>query len=67
MGIFNFFIVIPQLVAVSTLGVLLSRLFDGEPVRVLMLGGACFLVAGACALLVRLPRASVSVATPSPR
>ena len=66
MGIFNFFIVIPQLVAVSTLGVLLSKLFDGEPVRVLMLGGACFLVAGACALLVRLPRASATVATSPP-
>ncbi len=55
MGIFNFFIVIPQLVAVSTLGVLLSRAFDGEPMRVLMLGGACFIVAGACALWVTLP------------
>jgi maltose/moltooligosaccharide transporter len=55
MGIFNFFIVIPQLVAVSVLGVLLSTLFDGQPMRVLMLGGACFLVSGLCALMVRRP------------
>lgn len=55
MGIFNFFIVIPQLVAVSTLGVLLSTLLGGEPARVLVLGGACFLVSGLCALRVRLP------------
>ncbi|TDK26248.1 MFS transporter [Luteimonas aestuarii] len=55
MGIFNFFIVIPQLVAVSTLGVLVSQLFDGQPIRVLMLGGACFIVAGLCTLRVRRP------------
>jgi maltose/moltooligosaccharide transporter len=55
MGIFNFFIVIPQLVAVSTLGVLLSRLFDGDPLRVLMLGAACLFIAGLCTLRVRLP------------
>jgi len=66
MGIFNFFIVIPQLVAVSTLGVLLSKLFDGEPIQVLMLGGACFIVAGLCALLVRLPRRSEEATVPSP-
>ena len=52
MGIFNFFIVIPQLVAVSILGMLLAKLFDGQPIQVLMLGGACFIVAGLCALLV---------------
>ncbi len=62
MGIFNFFIVIPQLVAVSTLGVLLSTLLGGQPIRVLMLGGACFIVAGLCALRVRLPRTPPAVA-----
>jgi MFS family permease len=31
MGIFNFFIVIPQLVIASVLGVLLNTFFDGEP------------------------------------
>jgi maltose/moltooligosaccharide transporter len=59
MGIFNFFIVIPQLVAVSTLGVLMSQLFAGQPIRVLMLGGACFFIAGLCALRVARPRHGV--------
>jgi maltose/moltooligosaccharide transporter len=53
MGIFNFFIVIPQLVAVSTLGALLQSVFDGRPLYVLVLGGGCFLVAGLLALRVR--------------
>ncbi|UNK41641.1 MFS transporter [Luteimonas sp. S4-F44] len=56
MGIFNFFIVIPQLVAVSTLGFLLGRVFDGEPMRVLMLGGASLAIAGLCVLRVSRPR-----------
>ncbi|MDH5835555.1 MFS transporter [Luteimonas kalidii] len=66
MGIFNFFIVIPQLVAVSTLGVVLSRVLGGEPVRVLVLGGISLLVAGLCVLLVRDDRSrapAVSVAS----
>ncbi|MFT3762979.1 MAG: MFS transporter [Pseudoxanthomonas sp.] len=62
MGIFNFFIVIPQLVAVSTLGFLLSHLLGGEPIRVLVLGGASLIVSGFCALLVRVPRAARVVA-----
>ncbi|WP_202843888.1 MFS transporter [Luteimonas saliphila] len=59
MGIFNFFIVIPQLVAVSILGVLLAHVLGGDPMRVLMLGGASLVVSGLCVLLVRraVPRA----------
>ena len=60
MGIFNFFIVIPQLVAVSALGMLLSRVFDGQPLRILMLGGVCLLLAGICSLRVRLPQHSIA-------
>src|SRR5690606_10872727 len=67
MGIFNFFIVIPQLVAVSTLGVLLAHVLGGDPLRVLMLGGASFVVAGLCVLLVRLPRGSEPGPVPSLR
>jgi len=50
MGIFNFFIVIPQLVAASILGFLLKSFFGGEPVYALVLGGASFLLAGALTL-----------------
>jgi maltose/moltooligosaccharide transporter len=53
MGIFNFFIVIPQLVAVSLLGEVLQHLLGGRPLYVLMLGGASFLVAGILALRVK--------------
>ncbi|MBS0380851.1 MAG: MFS transporter [Proteobacteria bacterium] len=53
MGIFNFFIVIPQLLAASVLGVLLKWLFHGQPVYALMLGGASLAIAGLCTLRVR--------------
>ena len=57
MGIFNFFIVIPQLVAVGTLGFLLEAVFGGEPMRMLALGGASFIIAGLCMLRVAEPLA----------
>jgi maltose/moltooligosaccharide transporter len=53
MGIFNFFIVIPQLVAASVLGLLLNRLFGGQPIYALAIGGASFLLAGVLSLRVR--------------
>ncbi len=52
MGIFNFFIVIPQIIAVSVLGLMLSALFDGEPIYILVTGGVSFLIAAAATLLV---------------
>jgi maltose/moltooligosaccharide transporter len=52
MGIFNFFIVIPQLVAASILGLLLKALFGGQPIYALVLGGASFVLAGLLALRV---------------
>lgn len=55
MGIFNFFIVIPQLVAAATLGALLNGLLGGEPIRVLVMGGVSFFVAGLCMLRVEQP------------
>ncbi|WHZ20763.1 MAG: putative maltose transporter MalT [Rhodanobacteraceae bacterium] len=53
MGIFNFFIVIPQLLAASVLGVLLKWFFHGQPVYALVLGGVSLVVAGLCVLRVR--------------
>ena len=52
MGIFNFFIVIPQLVAASILGLLLREFFDLQPIYGLVIGGVSLLVAGGLALLV---------------
>jgi maltose/moltooligosaccharide transporter len=54
MGIFNFFIVIPQLVAASVLGVMLKLLFGGAPIYALTLGGVSFFIAGL--LVLRVPR-----------
>ena len=53
MGIFNFFIVIPQLVAASLLGFLLRALFGGAPIFALVLGGVSFMLAGL--LVLRVP------------
>lgn len=53
MGIFNFFIVIPQLVAASVLGFFLKIAFHGAPIYALALGGVSFLISGL--LVLRLP------------
>jgi maltose/moltooligosaccharide transporter len=53
MGIFNFFIVIPQLVAASALGAVIGGLFEGRPIYALLIGGGSFLIAGAFALRVK--------------
>jgi maltose/moltooligosaccharide transporter len=55
MGIFNFFIVIPQLVAASMLGFLLKALFGGAPIYALILGGLSFVIAGVFVLRVPQP------------
>lgn len=55
MGIFNFFIVIPQLLAASVLGVLLKLFFHNQPIWALGLGGVSLLVAGLCTLRVPVP------------
>jgi maltose/moltooligosaccharide transporter len=55
MGIFNFFIVIPQLVAASVLGLLLKWLFGGAPIYALAIGGISFLISGALVLRVADP------------
>ncbi|HUA79075.1 MAG TPA: MFS transporter [Dyella sp.] len=58
MGIFNFFIVIPQLLAASVLGFLLRVFFHGQPIYALVLGGASLLVAGFSVLRVNEPASS---------
>lgn len=50
MGIFNFFIVIPQLVAASLLGVLVGGLFGGDPVYAMLVGGASMIIGGVLCL-----------------
>ncbi|MEL6301520.1 MAG: MFS transporter [Pseudomonadota bacterium] len=52
MGIFNFFIVIPQLVAASVLGLLLREFFDLQSIFGLVIGGVLMIVAGVATLMV---------------
>jgi len=52
MGIFNFFIVIPQLIAASVLGLVLREFFSAHAIYGLVIGGACMLLAGLATLLV---------------
>jgi maltose/moltooligosaccharide transporter len=52
MGIFNFFIVIPQILAASVLGILVRVLFDGQSIDALALGGALMFLAGLASLWV---------------
>lgn len=52
MGIFNFFIVIPQLIAASVLGLVLRDVFGGEAIFGLVIGGVLMFVAGGATLLV---------------
>jgi maltose/moltooligosaccharide transporter len=54
MGLFNLFIVIPQVVAAGVLGSVLRIFFGGQPIYALALGGGCFIVAGL--LTLRVPR-----------
>ena len=60
MGIFNFFIVIPQLLAASVLGMLLHVFFHDRPIYALVLGGISLFVAGLCVLRVREPSSQVA-------
>jgi len=47
MGVFNFFIVIPEIIASLTFQPLVKHVFNNNPLFVVMLGGACLLVAAA--------------------
>jgi maltose/moltooligosaccharide transporter len=52
MGIFNFFIVIPQILAASILGFFTKVIFEGHAIYSLMLGGVSLLIAAASVLFV---------------
>jgi len=52
MGIFNFFIVIPQILAASILGFIVKHFFHGQAIYALILGGVSFLIAAFAVLFV---------------
>ncbi len=52
MGIFNFFIVLPEIAAALTFKPLVRHVFGNDPLYVVLLGGACLLAAAASVFLV---------------
>lgn len=52
MGIFNLFIVIPQVIASSLLGNVIGFFFDGKPMSAMFIGGICFAIAAVTTLVV---------------
>ena len=53
MGIFNIFIVVPQLVAATLLGFMLTVFFGGAPIYAMAIGGASFALAALATLFVK--------------
>ncbi len=53
MGIFNFFIVIPQILAASILGFLVKSIFKEEAIYALMLGGISLIIAAVLVVFVK--------------
>jgi maltose/moltooligosaccharide transporter len=53
MGVFNFFIVIPQMVAATLLGFIVNQFFGNQPVYALIVGGGAMILSGLLTLRVR--------------
>jgi maltose/moltooligosaccharide transporter len=52
MGIFNFFIVLPQILAASILGFIVGSIFGGQAIFALILGGLSWLLAAGLVMIV---------------
>ncbi|WKK73863.2 MFS transporter [Marivirga salinae] len=53
MGVFNFFIVIPQIVAAGILGFILKSFFNNDAIYALIIGGVSMIIAGLLSLWVK--------------
>ena len=53
MGVFNFFIVIPQIVAAAILGFLVKELFNDKAIYALVVGGVSMIIAGVLNVIVQ--------------
>ena len=53
MGIFNFFIVIPQILAATLLGFFTKSLFDGQAIYTIMLGGGAMVLSAVLVVFVK--------------
>lgn len=69
MGVFNFFIVIPQIVVAVFLGAVIIKVFDGNELAPVLVGGASLILAGLLMVIVEEPKyleADLSAAEPAP-
>jgi maltose/moltooligosaccharide transporter len=55
MGIFNFFIVLPQLIVATLMGAVIARWFPGEPAWTMLIAAAVMALAALAMLRVREP------------
>lgn len=55
MGIFNFFIVLAQILAASIVGIMVGQLFGGEPIYAFFVGRGSMLIAGLLTMRVEQP------------
>jgi maltose/moltooligosaccharide transporter len=53
MGVFNFFIVIPQILAAAILGFFVKNVFDGQGIYALVIGGVSMIIAGLLNFIVK--------------
>ena len=53
MGIFNFFIVIPQILAATILGMLTKHIFHGDAIMTIVVGGCSMMIAGLLTLRIK--------------
>jgi maltose/moltooligosaccharide transporter len=58
MGIFNMFIVIPQIVAATLLGLTLRVVFDNQPIYALIISGTSLIIGALCLVRVNEPRSA---------
>lgn len=52
MGVFNFFIVIPQVIVSLTMGKIVGSVFGGDSMMAIIIGGVAMFIAGFCMLIV---------------
>mgnify|MGYP001825710059 CR=1 FL=1 len=60
MGVFNFFIVIPQVIVSLTMGKIVGSVFGGDSMMAIITGGVALIIAGFCMLIVREDGSGVS-------
>jgi maltose/moltooligosaccharide transporter len=53
MGVFNFFIVIPQIICGTVLGFMLKNIFDGQSIWIVVTGGVSMIISGLLCLQVK--------------